>query len=187
MSLIQEAESFAREVHKGQTRNNTARTPLIDHIADVVRMLEAAECSEIEIAAGWLHDAVEDTDTTLDQIAGLFGPEIGAIVDGLTDPPEFAHLHQGERKWRQALRILKKSWSVKRVKIADQTSNILSLADPPLHWSPQTAYDYLEGAAKIVDACYGANLKLELEFCEAFKTIRGLYYRRYGDQLILPR
>lgn len=127
--------------------------------------------SDEEIAAAFLHDSVEDTPTTLSEIVELFGAVVGDIVDGLTDPSEFDTLPTLIRKRRQALRIQSKSDSVKRVKIADQTSNLRSVAvDPPVKWNKQKCLDYIEGARLIVMECRGASGFLEIQFDEAYQA-----------------
>lgn len=160
---------FAVKMHFGQTRLNKDRTPLIDHVAEVASLVKESGGSTIEIAASWLHDIVEDTKVTFADIVSRFGQAIGDIVDGLTDPPEFKGLHTLERKIKQAERIRFKSDSIKRIKVADQVSNIRAVAvDPPVKWDHKKCLDYTEGAGRICQECLGVSRFLDKEFEEAY-------------------
>lgn len=154
MSFIEKAKSLAEERHSGQCRPNLGREPKIVHIGEVASLVEKAGGSDQEISAAWLHDIIEDTATTLEEIENIFGQEIAEIVDGLTDPKGFERLPLLERKEKQAERLLTKSKSVKLIKICDQYSNCLSvLNDPPLDWPAEKSLVYFEGAKKLADIC----------------------------------
>jgi (p)ppGpp synthase/HD superfamily hydrolase len=167
--LIKQARKFATRVHDGQFRKNKAREPFINHPKQVVSLVMKAGGSEIEIASAWLHDAIEDGPAvTLKQIRQLFGPEVAKLVDGLTDPPEFKGLELWERKTRQAERLITKKESVKLVKVADQISNVLSVAiDPPVEWGRTKCLAYVAGASLIVDQCVGVSLYLDIAWRKA--------------------
>ncbi len=174
--LVERARAFATKAHEGQTRFNKDKTPLVVHLEEVVSLVSESGGSDEELAAAWLHDVVEDTPVLLTEVAKNFGDKVGAIVFGLTDPPEFHGLHTLERKTAQAERICSLSNSVKRVKIADQTSNVRSVAtDPPVHWDTQKCLDYIEGARKIVFECQDTNEFLFGKFCEAYWTALKVY------------
>lgn len=167
--LIEQAKAFALNAHKGQTRLNKDKTPLATHLEEVVSLVEWSGGSEVEIAAAWLHDVVEDTKKTIVDIYENFGGEVVSIVHGLTDPPEFNGMHTLERKTAQARRVAGESDSVKRVKLADQISNVRSVAvDPPVHWDAQKCLDYTEGARKIVFECCEVSEMLFAKFSEAY-------------------
>lgn len=167
-ALVERAKAFATEAHKGQTRFNKAKTPLAIHLEVVTSLVEWSGGSEVEIAAAWLHDVVEDTSVTLAEVAANFGTEVAAIVDGLTDPPKFSALYTLERKAAQARRVSDESDSVKRVKLADQISNVRSVADdPPVHWDAQKCLDYINGAEMIAWECKDTSGRLFGLFCRA--------------------
>ena len=166
--LVERAKAFALEAHKGQTRLNKDKTPLATHIEEVVSLVAEFGGSEAEIAAAWLHDVVEDTPVTLEEIAANFGNEVAMIVDGLTDPPGFNRMHTFERKTAQARRVSGESDSVKRVKLADQISNVRSVAvDPPVKWDPKKCIDYANGAELIAWECKDVSGRLFGLFCRA--------------------
>lgn len=168
---LNEVKAFAFNKHKGQVRPNKNQEPKTVHLAEVANLVKRAGGNNIEIAAAFLHDCIEDTDTTLEEIEKQFNYIIASIVKELTDPPDFAHLELSVRKQKQAHRIKNYQQSTKLVKIADQISNVKSVYnDPPTDWNNQECLHYAEGAKKIVLACSGTNEILEKEFFE-------IYYR----------
>ena len=105
LGLVERARIFAICRHAGQFREHKAHQPFIIHPKEVAELVRDSGGNEKEIAAAWLHDTVEDTETTLAEIEEFFGPELREIVDGLTDPPEFKGLPLLVRKARQAERV----------------------------------------------------------------------------------
>lgn len=175
-SLTEKAQIFAAERHAGQVRQNKARQPYTTHLEDVATLVRESGGSDEEIAGGWLHDVVEDTAATLDEIGEHFGPEVRAIVDGMTDPPDFSGLATLVRKTGQAKRVRSKSDSVKRVKIADQTSNLRSMAvGPPVKWDKYKCLDYIKGAYLIAQECRGVSEYLDSQFQKAYQAAFKVY------------
>ncbi|WP_432737586.1 RelA/SpoT family protein [Maridesulfovibrio sp. FT414] len=82
LALIQRAYVFSARAHEGQVR--LSGEPYLAHPLHVAKILADMRLDEPTIAAGLLHDTVEDTDTTIDEIADLFGEEVADIVDGVT-------------------------------------------------------------------------------------------------------
>lgn len=140
---------------------------MAEHIEEVVSLVEWSGGSEEEIAAAYLHDVVEDTPVTLAEIAANFGVEVATVVDGLTDPPGSDGVTL-ERKLAQARRVSGESDSVKRVKIADQISNVRLVAvDPPVDWDSKKCLDCANGAELVVWECKDASGRLFGLFCRA--------------------
>lgn len=167
--LVERAKAFAAKAHEGQTRFNKDKTPLVVHLEEVVSLVRESGGSNEELAAAWLHDVIEDTPVLFMDVAKNFGDKIANIVFGLTDPSGFSGLHTLERKTAQAERVRFLSDSVKRVKIADQTSNVRSVTtDPPVKWDTQKCLDYIEGARKIIFECQDVSEFLFGKFCEAY-------------------
>ncbi|MBI4158536.1 MAG: HD domain-containing protein [Candidatus Yanofskybacteria bacterium] len=167
--LVERAKAFALEAHKGQKRWNREETPMATHIKEVATLVEQSSGNEVEIAAAWLHDVVEDTPVTLAEITANFGNEVAAIVDGLTDLPEFSRMLTLERKTAQARRVSDESDSVKHVKLADQISNVRSVAvDPPAKWDSKKCLDYVNGAELVAWECKDASSRLYGLFCRAY-------------------
>ena len=168
--IIEKAKTLATQKHAHLRMYNAARSPVILHIAEVASYTEQYGGTEDMIAAAWLHDIVEDTDTSLEDIDALFGPGIAAMVDGLTDPPHFAPLPLTSRKAMQAERVKEKSNSIKLIKICDQLSNVLRLVnDPPTDGDERIQFEYISGARKITQNCRGINAELDALFDEVYQ------------------
>jgi (p)ppGpp synthase/HD superfamily hydrolase len=169
-NLISKADTFAEKAHFGHTRSNQAQEPYINHLREVANLVKMSGGSTEEICAGLLHDIVEDTDTTLSDILESFGPEVEEIVSTLTDDPESNKLSTLERKTLQAEHVKKANSKTKRVKLADQISNIICVTvDPPVKWEPQKCIDYIEGARRIADECSGVSEFLDKKFNEVYQ------------------
>lgn len=166
--LIEAAGAYAVDKHAGQFRLNRARESVGVHFIEVAGLVAQSGGTPEEIAAGLLHDTREDTTATDAEIRSLFGDTVADLVDGLTDPPEFAGMPTLERKTLQAERLFGKSDGVKRVKVADSTSNLRSVAtDPPVSWTRSKCADYIEGARRVSEAGSGVSAFLDAEFREA--------------------
>jgi guanosine-3',5'-bis(diphosphate) 3'-pyrophosphohydrolase len=175
-NLVERARAFAVKAHEGLTRPNKANEPYAVHLVEVAALVGAASGTPDEIAAAWLHDTVEDTSTTIEEIREQFGETVADIVDGLTDKPDLAGLPTLKRKLLQAERVKEKSNSVKIVKIADQTSNLRSVAvDPPITWDEQKCRDYIQGAHEIVLACHGVSAYLFSQFALAYHAAKAAH------------
>ncbi len=92
MDIVRKAREFASHAHRDHVRNDEAKTPYVHHLAEVAKLVEVSGGDDSEIAAAWLHDTVEDTSTTFEDIQREFGGEIAAIVCGMTDLPEWGSL-----------------------------------------------------------------------------------------------
>ena len=170
-NLVEKTANFAQKWHQGQRRPNQSQQPKIDHMAEVARLVTEAGGTDVEIAAAWLHDVVEDTAVTLSDLRQTFAEDVTIIVDGLTDPPDFAQMPLAQRKAAQVERLKSKTASVKLVKLADQTSNVKSvLQDPPLDWDAQKSLTYIEGAKQIADVCTGLSTYLDELFHRLYQA-----------------
>ena len=115
--MIFRAIEFATKAHSGQCRKGT-RIPYIIHLLNVARTLIQLECSESVIIAGILHDTLEDTRVTLDDILEAFGKKIADLVGSVSEP------NKSELIWEN-----RKAHTIKNLKTASQEQLILSLAD----------------------------------------------------------
>jgi catechol 2,3-dioxygenase-like lactoylglutathione lyase family enzyme len=165
MTLVREAKRFALDHHAGLERGNASGEPVVAHLAEVAAYVanEVVDdgVAETLVAAAWLHDVVEDSAATIDDVRSEFGEAVAAIVAGLTDPPDFAAMPMGARKRRQAARVADASPDVQLVKLADQVANLRSVVeDPPTDWSAADCLAYLDGAAAVAAACAGVSPRL---------------------------
>lgn len=164
VAMVTRAANFAARRHVGQRRKGAAQEPYINHLAEVACLLAetAAEPDAFLVAAGWLHDTLEDTDTTRAELHDLFGRHVTEIVAEVTDDKS---LPKGERKRLQVENAAGKSPSARLLKIADKTSNLRSLAaSPPADWASERMEAYVDWAEKVVASCRGLNPELEKQF-----------------------
>ena len=85
-ALSEAALEFARSHHEGQRRDADDQ-PFVLHPEEVARLLREAGCPDHVVAAGALHDVIEDTDTERGELEERFGPEVADLVASLTDDP----------------------------------------------------------------------------------------------------
>lgn len=165
--LLTRAFLFAAERHACQKRKGQAGEPYINHLAEVADLVaEATAGDDAElIAAAVLHDVVEDTPTTLAEIAAVFGTDVAGLVAEATDDKS---LPKEERKRLQVLRAAGHSQRAKKLKLADKTSNLRALAaSPPADWSIERRRDYVAWSRAVVAGLRGADPWLEDRFDEA--------------------
>ena len=161
ISLVTKAMEFAAEKHRGQTRKDAANTPYINHPISLARLLagEGQITDENVIAAALLHDTVEDTDATIEDIEELFGSKIMSIVKEVTDDKS---LPSPERKRLQIENAGIISFEAKLVKLADKICNLKDMIErPPVKWSLQRKREYFDWAREVIDQLRGTNRVLE--------------------------
>ena len=120
---IQKAIIFATQKHEGQKRKGTD-IPYIVHPMEVMQILTAMDCSQDVIIAGILHDTLEDTDATLEEIKEAFGNAVLAIVQ--TESEDKSKTWK-ERKQRTVNELKEVNTESKQVCFADKLSNIRSM------------------------------------------------------------
>ena len=170
MNRLISAIAFAAEKHRNQRRKDASASPYINHpiaLADVLANEAGVEDERILIAA-ILHDTIEDTETTEQELIRLFGQEITAIVLEVTDDKA---LPKAERKRLQIEHAPDISRRAKLVKLADKICNLRDIAtSQPVDWSLARKQDYFEWAKSVVDGLRGVNPGLEHIFDEAYKA-----------------
>ena len=169
---LMRALDFATRKHSDQRRKGVNGEPYVNHVAEVARMLAEATGGEDPalVIAGLLHDTVEDTDATREEIAQAFGEDVAALVAEVSDDKG---LMQAERKRRQVASAPNKSTRAKMLKLADKTSNLRSIvSDPPADWDLERKRDYLAWSEEVVAGCRGVNAQLEAWFDEAASEVR---------------
>ena len=171
LALLFEALDFAASKHQFQRRKGSTETPYINHPIDVARRLVGAGEDNLQVLiAAILHDTVEDTETTFDQIATKFGAEVASLVKECTDDKT---LPKDERKRLQIESAPHKSRNAKCIKIADKTSNVADMkSHAPPDWTLERISDYLTWTERVVNGLSGANQILESEFAHALSEAR---------------
>lgn len=165
LALLFRALSFAADRHRSDTRKGEDGSPYINHPIDVARRLVEAGIADPEVlSAAILHDTVEDTTVTPEEIEAEFGPRIHDLVAAVTDDKT---LPKEERKRLQVVHAPDLDPDAKRIKIADKTSNASDVGfAPPARWSVDRRRAYLEWSARVVDGCRGVHPALEERYDE---------------------
>ncbi len=155
---------FAGQKHRGQIRKDQQGSPYITHpVAVAQKVLEKGRVGDRNVLlAALLHDTIEDTPTTPDEIRDQFGQDVLSIVLELTDDKS---LPKDQRKQLQILHASSLSHAAKIIKLADKLVNCQDiLHSPPKDWSLERRRDYIQWAADVVAQIRGTNLPLESAF-----------------------
>jgi (p)ppGpp synthase/HD superfamily hydrolase len=163
-TALLEALHFAATKHSDQRRKDREASPYINHPIRVAQLLatEGGVTDLVTLQAAILHDTVEDTDTTPEELERHFGPEVRRVVAEVTDDKS---LPKGDRKRLQIEHAPHLSPQAQQLKIADKTANVQNIiASPPADWSLARRREYLDWAEQVVNGCRGCNPALEALF-----------------------
>ena len=169
LGLVLRAVQFAAHKHKDQRRKDVRATPYINHPIALAEVLhgDGGVRDSYVIAAALLHDTIEDTETTYDELRGLFGEEVADTVVELTDTK---FLGKVARKRLQVSKAGRSSAAAKQVKLADKICNLRDvLASPPAGWSLKRRQGYFDWAKEVVDRARGVNPTLERVFDRLYR------------------
>jgi guanosine-3',5'-bis(diphosphate) 3'-pyrophosphohydrolase len=169
MGLVLRAARFAAWKHRDQRRKGRRAVPYVNHPIDLANVLwfEGSVRDPKTLAAALLHDTIEDTQTTVQELQGEFGEEVALIVLEVTDEPS---LHYRVRRKLQVSRARSASAPARQVKLADKICNLRDLiASPPANWSIERVRDYFDWARDVVEELRGANPELESRFEQAYR------------------
>lgn len=172
LSLIFEATRFAAEKHKNQRRRNKEASPYINHPIAVAEILwQIGQVREIPVlVAAILHDTIEDTETTPEEIERLFGRTVLGLVQEVSDDKSKPKM---ERKRLQIENTPHKSPGAKLIKLGDKISNIHDItASPPATWSLERKLNYLDWTEKVIDGVRGTNAALEAHYDQLLDQAR---------------
>jgi GTP diphosphokinase / guanosine-3',5'-bis(diphosphate) 3'-diphosphatase len=164
------AMAFAAHKHRDQRRKDAAASPYINHPIALVNVLanEAGIDDERALMAAILHDTIEDTETTEQELIREFGKEIADIVLEVTDDKT---LSKAARKRLQIEHAGLISRRAKLVKLADKICNLRDIASsPPADWSVDRKREYFDWAKAVVDSLRGVHPSLEHVFDEAYRA-----------------
>ena len=171
IALLLHAASFAAEKHRKQLRKGVDSTPYINHPLEVAeRLVRIGGIEDAEVlAAALLHDTIEDTETTAEELAAEFGARVAAIVVELSDDKL---LMKDARKAQEIERAPHLSPQAKLIKLADKTCNVRDTLDNPPNWSRQRKLDYLDFAETIIARLGPVHEGLERGFAEILADCR---------------
>ena len=164
------AAQFAAEKHVQQRRKGAAQEPYINHLIEVARLIadSSDQLDPALIMAAFLHDTVEDTGVTQEEITQKFGAEIANLVAEVTDDKT---LPKQTRKALQVANAPKKSPRGQTLKLADKISNLRSmLVSPPADWDLERRRQYFDWARQVVDGLQSPNPKLKAEFDRLYES-----------------
>ncbi|MBE2253054.1 MAG: bifunctional (p)ppGpp synthetase/guanosine-3',5'-bis(diphosphate) 3'-pyrophosphohydrolase [Myxococcus sp.] len=167
LDIIKKAYVYSAKVHQGQVRKSGE--PYLIHPLEVAGLLAQLRLDEASIVAGLLHDTVEDTLATVEEIKELFGAEIALIVDGVTKLSKFSapqQLSQEEKQaenFRKMLVAMAQDIRVILVKLADRTHNMRTLEHMSEEKQARIAQETLDIYAPLANRLGISWIKTELE------------------------
>ncbi|MGE3757129.1 MAG: bifunctional (p)ppGpp synthetase/guanosine-3',5'-bis(diphosphate) 3'-pyrophosphohydrolase, partial [Pseudobdellovibrionaceae bacterium] len=185
LSLIERAYYFSEKAHEGQIRRSGE--PYFSHPLAVAAILADLHLDLASIATGLLHDTVEDTEATLDDVRREFGEVVALLVDGVTKLSRMSfknqntHEKQGENI-RKMIVAMGKDVRVILVKLTDRLHNMRTLNHMPYEKQAKIAQETLEIYAPLAGRLGIMALKIELEDL-AFRFLRPDMYYQLSQQV----
>jgi GTP pyrophosphokinase len=164
VDMIRRAYDFCAKVHRGQRR--MSGEPYLIHPMAVAGIITDLKLDVPSVVGGLLHDTVEDTLTTLEEIGTIFGPEIASLVDGVTKLSRvnfISHEEKQAENFRKMILAMAKDIRVILIKLADRTHNMRTLTHLPADKQVAIAQETLEIYAPLAHRLGIASLKYELE------------------------
>jgi guanosine-3',5'-bis(diphosphate) 3'-pyrophosphohydrolase len=185
-ALVRRAYERASAAHEGQVR--LSGDPYISHPLAVATVVAELGLDEVAVAAALLHDAVEDTGLSVEDLASEFGPTVAAIVDGVTKLdrlPFDSREAQQAATMRKMLLAMAKDWRVLVIKLADRLHNMRTIAAMPEWKQRRTAEETLDIYAPLAHRLGIQEIRWQLEDL-AFAT---LHPKRYAEieQMVATR
>jgi len=173
LDLVKKAYVYSAKVHTGQIRKSGE--PYLVHPLEVAGILAELKLDESSVVTGLLHDTIEDTLATKQEIAELFGPEIAELVDGVTKLSQFSAANSQEEKqaenFRKMVVAMAKDIRVLLVKLADRTHNMRTLDAMKPESQERIARETLDIYAPLANRLGIQWIKSELEDL-SFKYLR---------------
>jgi len=160
--------AFAAAKHRNQRRKDAEASPYINHPLQLAHVLatEGGVSDLKTLMAAVLHDTVEDTETSYDELVDNFGQKVADVVMEVTDDTT---LPKAERKRRQVEHAPHMSKRAALVKLADKTCNLRDVAhNPPAGWPLKRKREYFDWAKEVVDGLPPVNKRLRKAFDAAF-------------------
>jgi len=171
--LILKAAHFAAQKHRNQRRKDKEVSPYINHpisVAKIISEIGNIEDSEV-LAAALLHDTLEDTETTVEELIDNFGERVCSLVEEVTDDKTLPRLQRKQRQIDHAKEI---SEGAALIKLGDKISNVTDITNtPPAGWNSHRRLEYFDWAEKVIDNCPKVNEKLENHFKDSIQKGRG--------------
>jgi GTP pyrophosphokinase len=183
LELLRRAYVFSAREHKGQVRHSGE--PYLVHPLEVANLLADMRLDAVAVAAGLLHDVVEDTLTTIERVAELFGPEVAHVVEGVTklsSIPFSSREAQQAENFRRMFLAMVDDIRVILVKLADRLHNMRTLGHVPDEKRERIARETLDIYAPIANRLGMSKVKNELEEL-SFKALEPRAYEELRDKV----
>lgn len=166
--LVSEAAHFALASHAGQVRKYTG-LPYFTHVYDVAKLVAEHTADAEMIAAALLHDTVEDTGVTPEQLTRHFGDNVSTLVVELTDVyTEPHHGNRTQRKTLEAARLATISARAQSIKLADLIDNTHTIAA----LDAKFAHTYLDEKQRYLSVLTNGDLRLYNRACSTLEAAR---------------
>ncbi len=170
--LLLKAAEFAADKHRDQRRKGQEASPYINHPIQVALVLsQIGQIRDVSIlVSALLHDTLEDTKTTAEELKSHFGAKVCAIVAEVTDDQR---LSGPERKQVQIEKARHLSYDAAVVKLGDKICNVVDIIKaPPIGWSIDRRRCYVDWAESVIAQCPRTNKPLEMYFAETVRWVR---------------
>ncbi|HZA49330.1 MAG TPA: bifunctional (p)ppGpp synthetase/guanosine-3',5'-bis(diphosphate) 3'-pyrophosphohydrolase, partial [Myxococcaceae bacterium] len=190
LDILKKAYVYSAKVHQGQLRKSGE--PYLVHPLEVGGILAQLKLDEASIVAGLLHDTIEDTLATSEELTELFGTEVATLVDGVTKLSKFsasASLSQEEKQaenFRKMIIAMAQDIRVILVKLADRTHNMRTLDFMSTEKQQRIAQETLDIYAPLANRLGISWIKTELED-QALKYLRPAEYAEISEKLAKRR
>jgi guanosine-3',5'-bis(diphosphate) 3'-pyrophosphohydrolase len=172
LSRLLRALSFAADKHRAQRRKDREASPYINHpigVASIIANIGGVD-DLVTLVGAILHDTIEDTETTGDELEQEFGIDVRRLVEEVTDDKS---LPKSERKRLQIEHAPTISTRAKLIKLGDKIWNIRDISQsPPADWSVTRRLEYLDWTEQVIAGCRGTNEKLEQFYDDNLEDIR---------------
>ena len=168
--LVARAADFAARTHTHQRRKGEVAEPYFNHLSHVAMLLAEAGGDANLVAAGYLHDSIEDQGVRHEELVAGFNTDVADLVRHVTDDKS---LPKVRRKLLQIEHAPHLPPRAQMLKMADKIANLASIiSSPPVGWSSERKLEYFEWAKCVVDGCRAAHAELARHF-------DALYARRH--------
>jgi guanosine-3',5'-bis(diphosphate) 3'-pyrophosphohydrolase len=182
VTAILKALHFAADKHRDQRRKDEDASPYINHPIEVAELLAriGGVTDLITLQGAILHDTIEDTDTSPEELEREFGPEVRRVVEEVTDDK---NLPKADRKRLQIEHAPHISERARLVKLADKMSNVRSVTvTPPATWPLERRQEYLDWTEQVIAGLRGVNPSLEKLYAELLAEGRRVLGSKVPDE-----